>query len=188
MKKLFLLPVTLVFILGGTYILADDDHDDERRYKKNEYSLSNIKQIQMSPEVKLYISECSACHMAYQKEFLPKRSWNKMMDTLENHFGVDATVEPEDKKTLTEYLTSASSKYIDRHITKTAASSRGDETPLRISNTPYFKKEHRKIPRNLIKQKEVKSIANCNLCHTNAQKGDYRESSIFIPNYGRWDD
>ena len=187
MKKIFLLPAVAVLIVGGAYLLADNDRYEESDFVRK-YSLSNVKKVPMNAQEKLYINECGSCHMAYQKEFLPKRSWNKMLNTLEDHFGVDATLEPEDKKTLSKYLIGANSKYLDRHITKMKRSIRTKDTPLRISDTPYFKKEHRGIPAKFIKQKEVKSIANCNACHINAQNGDYGERSIFIPNYGRWDD
>ena len=128
--------------------------------------------------------------MAYQPEFLPKRSWKKMMSGLEDHFGVDATVEAEDEKMLSVYLrdNAADSKRVGKHFAKTAASIGANDAPLRISNTPYFKKEHSEIPQKYIDQKELKSIANCNACHQTAQQGDYRERGIFIPNYGPWDD
>jgi len=63
-----------------------------------------------------------------------------------------------------------------------------NETPLRISQTPYFLREHRGVPKRFIEQKEVKSLANCTACHTTATQGSYSERAIKIPNYGRWDD
>lgn len=35
--------------------------------------------------------ECGACHMAFQPQFLPQRSWRLMMGDLANHFGEDAS-------------------------------------------------------------------------------------------------
>ena len=32
--------------------------------------------------------ECSDCHLAYQPQMLPQRSWLKLMDGLADHFGV----------------------------------------------------------------------------------------------------
>jgi cytochrome c553 len=154
MKSLLLIPVIATMLVGGVYLMADDDH----------YEKGNIKQraaqLPVSPQQQSYIKECSSCHMAYQAEFLPKRTWAKMI--------------------------AADSKRVGKHLAKMAASA-GD-TSLRISDTRYFKKEHRKIPQKYIDQKEVKSIANCNACHQKAESGDYRERGISIPNYGRWDD
>lgn len=137
----------------------------------------------------LYQKECGACHFAYQPELLPKRSWVKMMSNLENHFNTDASLEKADVKAIEEYLTKNSgetSRY--KHYRKIINSIRADEIPLRISETAYFIKEHREIPKRLIEQKEVKSISNCNLCHKKADKGNYGERGINIPNYGKWDD
>lgn len=137
----------------------------------------------------LYQKECGACHFAYQSELLPKRSWEKMMVNLADHFKSDASLDVADNKAITDYLVansgeSASYKYyikINNSISKS-------ETPLRISETPYFIKEHRQIAKKLITQKEVGSIANCNACHRSADKGIYSERGIDIPNYGKWDD
>lgn len=172
-------------MFGVVYLMADDD-----RYENNNYKMHVNKQSVSSPQKKLYINECASCHMAYQAEFLPKSSWNKMLNTLEKHFGVDATVEPEDKQALFTYLkeNAADSKSVSRHFYKMARSIKGNDVVLRISQTPYFKKEHRGIRQNLIEQKEVKSISNCVACHQQAERGNYGENSIYIPNYGRWDD
>ena len=169
--------------------MADDDHKEKRHVRQYDTS-KIITQIPNSPKQKFYVKECGSCHMAYQAEFLPKRSWKKMMSGLEDHFGVDATVEAEDEKMLSLYLrdNAADSKRVGKHFAKTAASVNRNAAPLRIADTSYFKKEHREIPQKYIEQKEVRSIANCNACHQTAQKGDYRERGIFIPNYGRWDD
>lgn len=138
----------------------------------------------------LYIKECGSCHMAYQPEFLPRRSWKKMMETLKDHFGTDATLEPQNKKTIHAYLMSnaADTKRVGKQFTELAGSIENGDTPLRISDTPYFKEVHREIPAKLIEHKEVKSIANCNACHQKAEQGDYRKRNIIIPNYGAWKD
>ena len=137
----------------------------------------------------LYQKECGACHFAYQSELLPKKSWLKMMSDLENHFKSDASLEQEDKKEIEDYLTKNSGENTThKHYRKIINSIRANEIPLRISETRYFIKEHREIPKRLIEQKKVSSISNCNLCHTTADKGEYRERGINIPNYGKWDD
>lgn len=169
MKKLVFIPIILSISL-----FASD-------YKSNKtYSSSN----------ELYIQECASCHMAFQVEFLPKRSWNKMMDTLENHFDVDATFDKDDEKKIREYLlkNASDSKRVYGEIGEFADSISKYSTPLAISELPKFKREHREIDKRLITQKEVKSISNCMACHTDAKEGLYKERNIFIPNYGRWDD
>ena len=41
---------------------------------------------------KLYIKECGSCHFAFQPGLLPEKSWVKIMNNLENHFGTDAFI------------------------------------------------------------------------------------------------
>ena len=65
---------------------------------------------------------------------------------------------------------------------------RSDETPIAVTATRYFINKHKDIRKDLITQKEVKSLSNCMACHTTADKGSYSERDINIPNYGKWDD
>jgi len=139
---------------------------------------------------KFYIAECASCHFAYQPGLLPSRSWRKIMENLSDHFNTDASLNPKDNQIILKYLVANSaekftnykrSKKINNSIAK-------NKTPIAISKTPYFIKEHREIPAKLIKQKEVSSIANCKACHTTAEKGIYSEKAIKIPNYGQWHD
>lgn len=137
-----------------------------------------------------YINECASCHFGYQAGLLPNRSWEKIMGGLEDHFGTDASLEPEDVQTILKYLVDNSaekftnykrSKRINNSISRYS-------TPIAITKTPYIVKKHDDIPSKLITQKEVSSLANCKACHTTADKGIYGERDINIPNYGRWDD
>ena len=174
--------LTIAIAVAATFAFADGD----KEYK--EYKKGFVKRnAALEP---LYKKECSDCHMAYQPEFLPKRSWKKMMATLSDHFGTDATIDDNDSKMILKYLSSnaADTKRLYGDFRKFLRSIPKDKTPLRISEIPYFKKEHRKIPKKYIKQKEVKTFANCKACHQKADMGDYSERNIFIPNYGKWED
>lgn len=138
----------------------------------------------------LYKDECASCHFGFQPGLLPARSWVKLMGNLENHFGDDASLDKKDVETLTQYLITNSSDNSQnykrsRKITNSISKS---ETPIRITKVPYFERKHRGLSRAMIEQKEVKSISNCTACHTTAEKGDYGERYINVPNYGRIDD
>ncbi len=139
---------------------------------------------------KLYEKECGSCHTAYQPEFLPKRSWEKMMADLGNHFDTDASLNKEEKEKILKYLVENAGdvKKVDKEYKEFIESIPKNETPLKISEVPYFVKEHKKIDKKLINQKEVKTISNCVSCHRDAKEGKYLEKNIFIPNYGRWED
>ncbi len=195
MKKRLLLTAMMTTLFAGTFLLwADDDRDDDRndafRYPAYQKQAKTSQRPMADKGRALFVRECSACHMAYQPEFLPKRSWAKMMRTLEDHFDTDASLDRNETTQIEAYLlrNAADAKRIYGDISEIARGIRADETPQRISETRGFKKEHRKIPKRFIEQKEVKSIANCMACHTKADKGNYSERTILIPNYGRWDD
>ncbi|WP_373071465.1 diheme cytochrome c [Sulfurimonas sp.] len=170
--------IILTLVVLSTGLLADDDYG--HRGYKGVAPVTN----------QLYIKECASCHFAYQPGLLPERSWVKLMDNLENHFDTDATIEPEDNQKILRYLVNNSAdKFTNyKRSRKINNSIRPCETPIAVSDTPYFRKEHRGIRKDLIEQKDVKSISNCKACHTSADRGIYGERYIDIPNYGRWDD
>lgn len=137
-----------------------------------------------------YQSECSSCHMAYPPGLLPARSWQKLMDTLPKHFGDDASVPAATRQALSAYLTqNAADSSGNRRSQKILRSLAADETPLRISETPYMQRKHREIPARYIKGNEqVRSLANCAACHRAAERGDFSERGVQIPGLGRWED
>ena len=57
-----------------------------------------------------------------------------------------------------------------------------------LTQIPYLQKKHRKIDKNLINQKEVRSLARCAACHKDAEKGEFSKRTVYIPNYGAWRD
>lgn len=137
----------------------------------------------------LYLKECASCHFAYQPALLPKTSWQAMMKNLENHYGVDASLDEEDAQKILEYL---NANALENSNSKKARKIIRSINPTiiypSITQIPYFEKKHRKIPQHLINQKEVKSLSRCIACHKEADKGIYDDKTVNIPNYGRWDD
>lgn len=158
--------------------------DDERReYRQRSVGVAAVN-------LPLYKEECGSCHMAYQPGLLPERSWQKIMAGLESHFGDNAELDSNSTKIITDFLKKYSAdKSSYRRSTKIMRSLVKNDSPIRISETPYIKHEHDEIPDKMIKRnQEVKSLANCNACHTTAEKGIYDEDNVKIPGYGKWDD
>jgi len=150
------------------------------------FAQSGVKPV----DNKLYTKECGSCHFDFQPGLLPEKSWLKMMSNLENHFGTDASLAKEEHDTLVGYLRiNSSDKAMEyKRSRKMTQSISFYDTPIKITEVPYFIKKHREIPKRMITQNEVKTLSNCAACHTTAQKGIYSERAIKIPNYGRWDD
>lgn len=105
------------------------------------------------PQNERWKAECGSCHLAYPPQLLPAQSWQRLMSGLERHFGADASL---DAATAAEI-----SAFLEKH-----AGRRADET-LRISETRWFVRKHRKVsPQN---------AASCESCHSHAAQGDFHE-------------
>lgn len=138
----------------------------------------------------LYQSECGSCHFAYQPGLLPAASWVKVLGGLADHFGENAELFDDTRKGLTTYLVSNAANNVEgyRRSSKIIRSLRG-ESPLRITETPYIRNKHDKIPARVISSnKDIHSLANCAACHQRADTGSYTDSEINIPGIGRWED
>lgn len=108
----------------------------------------------------LVIKECGQCHMAYQPGLLPAASWEKMMDTLSNHFGDDASLTPEKSAAIRSYLVN------------NAGRTRHGDVPARITEARWFVHEH-DFPAKEWKRPEVMTKSNCAACHRGAEQGLY---------------
>ena len=135
-----------------------------------------------------YREECGSCHFAYQPGLLPARSWEKLMATLDDHFGENAELPEPDRIAIRNYLLDNAAGRSDYRVSnKLLRGLRG--APVRISELPYFRHEHREIPPRLVTgNPKVRSLSNCEACHTRAGEGSFREREISIPGFGRYDD
>lgn len=150
---------------------------------------AGTEQVQ-STDPALYRSECGACHVAYPPDFLPARSWEKLMSDLKDHFGDNAELADEEVRALTAYLTeNAADRGQTKRGTRVMRSLKTDELPLRLTELTYFKRLHHEVPKKLVKDNpEVKSFSRCDACHTRALEGSFKEGEVQIPGRGRWED
>lgn len=120
-----------------------------------------------------FLNECSACHMAYQAGFLPKRSWAAIMGDLPNHFGEDASLDEESRREIEAYLNANAADRNGRNPRWLRAIP-ANAAPLRISELPWFRREHgaRRIARAK-SDPRIGSISNCAACHRGAERGYY---------------
>jgi hypothetical protein len=124
-----------------------------------------------TPPLPKYQQECGTCHIAYPPGFLPGASWQRIIDHLPQHFGVDASLDAATVKELSTWLAA------------NAGSGKGAAQPPqdRITRAAWFVREHREISAATWKSSAVKSASNCAACHTQAEKGDFNERNIRIP-------
>ena len=120
-----------------------------------------------------YQSECAACHVAYPPQLLSAASWRTVMDGLDKHFGSDASLEPA--------IHAESLRYLEANAGRRDTSAAGKPL-LRITETRWFVREHAdELPRDVWRHPQVKSAANCTACHTAADKGDFSERTLRLP-------
>lgn len=119
--------------------------------------------------------ECGACHMAFQAAFLPARSWNRMMDTLADHFGEDASLPPDKTEAIRGYLTAHAGDVVTSSGTrKFMRWIAPGGTPQRITENPAFEREHR-FAEAVWKDPKVVTKSNCLACHLGADQGWYED-------------
>lgn len=179
---LILMPLLLI---AAGYAVGDDDDD------KGFGSWWKSSRLDVAPvNNALYQEECGSCHFAYQPGLLPTRSWERMMNGLEDHFGENAELEEATRKELLQYLSdNAAERSNYKRSKRINGSLPSDSAPLRISETRYFKGKHDEIPKRLVSGNEkVGSWSNCQACHVKADTGSYNEHEVNIPGVGRWDD
>ena len=121
----------------------------------------------------VYKAECGSCHVPYPPALLPATSWRALLDGLEKHFGTDASVDAKSLAELGAFLESNAGR--DRRAT-------AGVPRLRITETDWFRREHREVSAAKWTGAAVKSPANCAACHTGAETGDFGERGIRVPN------
>lgn len=153
----------------------EEDDDDDREHGRRRGGDSSHR-VTLDAG---YVTECGACHVAYPPGMLPERSWRKMMGDLAHHFGENAELDQAAAQRLEGYLVQASGE----GGSKFARSVPSGMTPLRLTETPKFRSEHDELRGPV----PVKSMAQCEACHTRAKEGSYEEREIVVPGQGRWE-
>jgi cytochrome c551/c552 len=122
--------------------------------------------------------ECGACHMAFPPEFLPARSWKKIMSSLADHFGENAELADATRAEIAGFLVA--------HAADAPGTANGwaflrgvdaGAVPLRITQLPFWKAAHNEVPAREFKSVKVKSAANCLACHRSGGQGESGEGS-----------
>lgn len=117
-------------------------------------------------------TECSACHLAYPPQLLPARSWRAIVQGLGKHFGTDASLDPGTAAAVQAFLEQNAGRDRD---------GRGTPVSMRITDTGWFLRKHRKIPAATWARPDVGSRANCAACHRAAERGDFDEHTVRLP-------
>lgn len=101
----------------------------------------------------LWQTECGSCHMAFPPAMLSKADWHLVMQGLDKHFGVDASLDVKSRDEIAAFLErncgSGWNRSSDSH---------------RITETGWFMRKH-KTAISMVAKGRVKSLADCVACH-----------------------
>lgn len=127
-----------------------------------------------------YAEECGTCHMAYPPGFLPERSWRVLFEKLDDHFGENAELDDELRTELLAYTVSSAAERTNFKYSALILDELWDnETPARISQTPFIATLHAQIPRKVVAaDPKIGSLSQCDSCHTRAKEGSFRKREI----------
>ena len=107
------------------------------------------------------VKACGECHLTFHPSVLPAVSWRKMMATLKDHFGEDATMKPSLRDTVGTYLIANAEKGGD-----------AANPPMRFTESGWFLQEHSEGDiEGMIRARNVETWTDCLACHRNAQHG-----------------
>ncbi len=192
MRKLVSNTVLAMALLLGCTTFYGLCSDDDRHGKRHRYRGGSHEGVDEKHDGKrashlipvtnqTYKEACGACHFAYQPGLLPSGSWAKLLSNLNDHFGETVEIDAASKAVIEKYLIeNAAEKNQWKRSRKIVRCLKG-ETPLRITEIPYIRRKHRKVPQEVFTRKSVGSISNCSACHNSADRGVYDDDYVTIP-------
>jgi hypothetical protein len=107
------------------------------------------------------VKACGECHLTFHPSVLPAASWRKVLATLADHYGENATIDAAIRDKVTAYFIAN-------------ADGEGDaaDPPMRFTESGWFLKEHSEGDiEGMIRANNVRTWTDCIACHRNAEAG-----------------
>jgi hypothetical protein len=110
------------------------------------------------------------------------RSWEVLLDGQADHFGDDLALDPVTVAELREFARrNAAESAMTEAAWKINRSIPAQETPLRITETAYWKRKHHDIADKLWQTPAVRAKSNCAACHFDAERGTFEDAAMRLP-------
>jgi cytochrome b len=174
-KKLLFFAFSMIFVAVGTYFFIISSNYNFLTTQK----FTNIDYEEVHP---VYYENCGGdCHKTYPPFLLPKRSWKKIMASLDNHRGkkiTDANISLTKQASIKEFLINNAAETSTREAAIKMMKSLGKRRPKAITKTPYWRETHKDIPKHVYKSKKVKDKSNCFACHKDIEHGNLDDMNI----------
>lgn len=170
MKTLALAAVgglSLTLLVATISVADDDNHNGYKRPKR--LALPSDAPL-------LWKEECAACHMLYVPALLPAEAWRQQMQTLEQHYGSNASLDAQQAREILDFLLRSSAA---NRLPVEPSATAGE--PPRISQTRWFERKHDEVSEAKFQRESVGGRANCVACHRDAELGDFDDDRVKIP-------
>ncbi|MFO1308246.1 MAG: cytochrome C [Burkholderiales bacterium] len=129
-------------------------------------------------------AECGGCHAAFPPALLTAPAWRQVMGALDRHYGTDASLDAATAREIASFLernAGDARRGAPPAAVKVATGVQAPPPLPRLADSPWFAREHRKIPASTIARRDVGSLANCGACHPAADRGDFSERAVRVP-------
>jgi hypothetical protein len=122
------------------------------------------------------LKECGDCHIPFPPQMLPVRSWRAITSDLKNHFGDNAVLPESTRADIEAYLVANAADAPGSDVgQRFLRGTPPGETPLRITETGYWKNAHEEVSDAVFADPKIKTRSNCAACHRNARQGQFGE-------------
>jgi len=159
----FILLTSLFSFSVNTF--ADSEYVDPLWDKNSQSRVAAI-------ENETYKKACGRCHEVYSPALLPPQSWEKIMTSLDSHFGKQLAFDKKTQQALFRYLLNNAAGRAKYALSSRLIQDLDNPVPLRITELPYFLQKHKNMT--------VKP-GNCSVCHSKALQGSFDKSEVKIP-------
>lgn len=168
------------------YYAIDKTIDNQAWHMKQETGVGEEPHVKFIgkqlPDNRQWRDECGSCHSVFYPALLPARSWQKMMAEQDKHFGTDLGFDKATNDAILKFMVdNAAEQHAVEAAYKIEQSIAATDTPLRITETPYWVKKHREIGASDWANPLVKSNTNCAACHSDADNGTFEDAAMHIP-------
>jgi len=165
----------ILSVIAFYYIVSTYDNF----FTRSKYPLINYEKIHQA-----YYHDCGDCHKVYPPFILPERSWKRIMNGLDNHFGekiTDQNISQAARISIRRFLYDHSAEHSTREVSYKMLKSIGDHNPKSTSKVMYWRDTHSDIDPSVYKRKSIKDRSNCSACHKDFEYGNLDDINIKIP-------
>lgn len=173
----FAAPAVVILVVGT----AVADGHKQKRHREREHRQELSESAVPAVDNPTYQEACGACHFPLQPALLPSRSWRLLLAGTQDHFDQSLDLEVEQLAEVETYLTANAAEYTPSELAQEIIDSVGSSTPLRVTDIPMIRHEHRRLDPAVFQRPSVAGRADCQACHQGAAAGIYNDD-VTIPN------